>query len=286
MGKKKRHCAWNKGLTGKEYLKHFREGKTWNKDLNGEEYLKHFREGKTWNKGLTKETNKSLMKISRGMQGVPRKEETKRKLRIHFLGKTYEERFGRQKSEEIKGKLSKVHLGEKQDKEWVKKRTTKGGETLRRRWAKGELRHPRLGKSHSIEAREKIKKSRKLRVYKTKNTSIEIKIQEFLKQLGIEFFTHFYIKDIRNKYRCDIFIPVQDGILQRIVIECDGDYWHGNPEIFLDEKLTEKIIKQREIDDTRTKQLIEKGYNVLRIWENEIKRITLNNFEERLKNVF
>ena len=85
-----------------------------------------------------------------------------------------------------------------------------------------------------------------------KDTSIEIRIQGFLKELGIEFFTHQYMK-IEHGYQCDILIPSM-----KLVIECDGNYWHKYPI-------------GMEIDHLRTSELIEKGFKVLRLWESEIK---------------
>jgi len=55
-----------------------------------------------------------------------------------------------------------------------------------------------------------------------------------------------------------------------LVIECDGDYWHKYPT-------------GTEIDHIRTKELIEKGFKVLRLWENEIKPMTINKFMEVIK---
>ena len=55
-----------------------------------------------------------------------------------------------------------------------------------------------------------------------------------------------------------------------LVIECDGDYWH-------------KYLVCREIDNIRTGELIQKGFKVLRLWEREIKVMSLNDFEKRLR---
>ena len=52
--------------------------------------------------------------------------------------------------------------------------------------------------------------------------------------------------------------------------ECDGDYWHKYP-----------IGKN--IDKFRNKELIEKGFKVLRLWEHEIREIQLKDFEEMLR---
>ena len=95
-------------------------------------------------------------------------------------------------------------------------------------------------------------------------TKIEIKIQTYLKELGIEFFTHEYIKEIRHSYQCDIFIPSLN-----MVIECDGDYWHKYPT-------------GTELDHIRTKELIEKGFKVLRLWEREINKMSVEDFKNRI----
>ena len=97
-----------------------------------------------------------------------------------------------------------------------------------------------------------------------KDTSIEVKIQDYLKDLGIPFFTHQYMK-IEHGYQCDILIPSLN-----IVIEADGDYWHKYPI-------------GRNIDKIRTEELIEKGFKVLRLWECEIKKLTKDEFEVLIK---
>lgn len=111
---------------------------------------------------------------------------------------------------------------------------------------------------------KKFMEFRKKQILPKKDTSIEKKIQGFLKQLGIEFFTHQYIKEIEHSYQCDILIPSMN-----MVIECDGDYWHKYP-IGLEK------------DRIRTKELIEKGFRVLRLWECEIKELDLSKFKRRL----
>jgi len=138
-----------------------------------------------------------------------------------------------------------------------------------------------LKENFSDDQKQFMRELRIKQIFPKKDSSIEVKIQDFLKQLGIEFFTHQYIK-IEHGYQCDILLPKQKGINQKIIIECDGDYWHGNKEIFKDEKLTERIIKQREIDNKRTKELLKQGFKVFRLWENEIKVMKLNDFKNRL----
>jgi len=113
-----------------------------------------------------------------------------------------------------------------------------------------------------------------------KDTKIEVKIQNYLKQLGIEFYTHQYIQEIEHGYHCDILIPIQEGINQKTIIECDGIYWHGHPVKYPNPNESQK--QQIETDKTRTKELIEEGYRVIRLWENDIKKLSPNKLKEKL----
>lgn len=105
-----------------------------------------------------------------------------------------------------------------------------------------------------------IKIGRAKQITPIKDTKIEIKIQNFLKQLGIEFFTHHHM-NIKHSYQCDILIPSMN-----LVVECDGTYWHRYPI-------------GRDIDHIRTSELIGKGFRVLRLWEFEINKMTIDKFK-------
>ncbi len=123
------------------------------------------------------------------------------------------------------------------------------------------------GIPHTLKHKLKLRETRKKQITPTKDTSIEVKIQDYLKKLNVDFFTHQYMKDIKHGYQCDIFIPVMD-----LIIECDGDYWHKYPI-------------GRDIDNIRTKELIDKGFKVLRLWEREIKEMSINEFKEKLETM-
>ena len=127
-----------------------------------------------------------------------------------------------------------------------------------------EIAKKQIRKKHTVEAKIKIKKARATQVLPIKDTTIEIKLQDFLKQLKIKYLTHKYMK-IKHGYQCDIFIPSMN-----LVIECDGDYWHKYPV-------------GNDIDHVRTSELIKNGFNVLRLWEFEIKSITINEFKIKLQ---
>jgi len=211
----------------------------------------------TWNKGLKgygageknafygkKHSPEILEKIrlsslgripwNKGKTGVY-SEETKKRMSHHKLkGRTHEEIYGTQGAKERKELMSKKMMG-----------------------------HPVNQKT-----RDAVRKNRATQKFPFKDSSIELFVQNLLKQLGINFYAHHYISDIEHKYRCDIYIP---NI--KTVLECDGDYWHGNPDKYL--SLNEHQKKQKERDNLRTKELIDNGYRVIRIWENKIKQLSL-----------
>lgn len=145
-----------------------------------------------------------------------------------------------------------------------------------------------LGMKHTPESIRKIKKARAKQKFPLKDSSIEIKIQEFLSRLHIEYFTHKYISEITHSYQCDIFIPKQKGINQKTInqktiIECDGCYWHGC--LICNSNHHTLSLEKKEIDKIRTKELIEKGFRVIRLWEHEIRPMTIKQFEGRLNDI-
>ncbi len=82
-------------------------------------------------------------------------------------------------------------------------------------------------------------------------TSIERLIYEQLDQRGINFEKQIIIN---GKFRVDVYLPKH-----RIIIECDGDYWHNLPR-----------VKAR--DKSRNAYLKKCRYQVFHFWEHQIKQ--------------
>jgi very-short-patch-repair endonuclease len=95
------------------------------------------------------------------------------------------------------------------------------------------------------------------------NTSIEYKFEEFLIENKIEYKAQFRIYHA-NRFKVFDFCLKQFNLL----IEIDGDYWHGNPDFFPDLNSTQ--LKNITNDIFKTQLAIEKGYDVIRFWENNI----------------
>ena len=113
-----------------------------------------------------------------------------------------------------------------------------------------------------------------IRVSKRRNsvlfTEPERKVQYILSELNIPFTTHERPL-VGSNYEVDIMLN------NKICIEIQGDYWHGNPKLFPVLDITQQIHKQR---DEIKKNLLEKqGYRVIYFWESDI-----NTDLENIKN--
>jgi len=223
-------------------------------------------------KGIYVRTEKTRHTLSEAMKDRPCSKETRRKLSSLRLGTKHPH------SEETKRKISLANMGKKHP---LSEKTKRKISNANKENAKHNVNYGMKGKHPTNETLKKMSEAQKgkpwtkehiknFRKYREKqifprfDTSIEIKIQNFLIQLGIEFFTHKYM-NIKHGYQCDIFIPSMN-----LVIECDGDYWHSYPT-------------GKEIDHIRTQELIEKGFKVLRLWERNINNMNLNDFKEQIQ---
>lgn len=255
-----------------------------------------FAEGKTniWNKGLKlppiSESHKKI--ISEANKGKIMKESTKEKIRCFFKNKSYKERYGEERARTIIEKIRISKLGTKMSIESSnKKRNYKsplernlkisnfmiGKQKSKEHIEKASINRIKTCKERGYYFTDETKNFMKLKRANQKNTfisKIELKVRDFLEQLQIEYFTHKYMH-IEHGYQCDIMIPSI-----KTIIECDGDYWHGNPIIYQEEELTERQKKQRKNDEIRTLELEKKGYTVIRFWESDI-----NNCPEKIINI-
>ena len=108
---------------------------------------------------------------------------------------------------------------------------------------------------------------------------IETIVYDYLKKLNID--VKFSIILGYNQYD----FGVKD---KRILIEIDGDYWHGNPLLYNIEgtddkrKLNNEQLDKIEKDIKKNKFALEHNFKLIRIWENEIND---GSFIEKLKDI-
>lgn len=96
---------------------------------------------------------------------------------------------------------------------------------------------------------------------KKKGTQIEVAMEEFLKSLGVEFFSQHAFPRVCIP---DFYVP-----RKKVAIFCDGDYWHKYPH-------------GTERDHRQSKELTSLGVTVFRVWEREIKGKTERDWKGEL----
>lgn len=112
---------------------------------------------------------------------------------------------------------------------------------------------------HPDEWQEHLKKLNQghQKIQRDKPSKLEIKLRRYLDELGVDYEPSALLKD---KFIVDIRIG-------DLIIEADGDFWHGHPRF---EPLSERQKAQQKRDASRNKYLTTCGYTVIRIWESDM----------------
>lgn len=104
---------------------------------------------------------------------------------------------------------------------------------------------------------------------------LETKGYEILDSIGCDYRKQYFLE---NLYAVDAYIPSH-----RIVIEFDGDYWHGNPAKYRREGTVPQVeskkfrplnkvqLNHMRIDKSKNTFFQNRGYMVLRFWESDVK---------------
>ena len=101
---------------------------------------------------------------------------------------------------------------------------------------------------------------------KLKNGPLERVVQKELRSMGLRFRCH-----LKALPGCPDIVFKK----QRLVVFIDGDFWHGWRFPAWEHKLNrfwrEKIHANRARDNRNFRRLRSKGWNVIRIWEHQLK---------------
>lgn len=185
--------------------------------------------------------------------------------------------FGKILPEETKRKISNAHTGKKMSKEFRRKQS----ERMKKRFCNPEL-NPSYGKpawnrgltQNTDQRVAKYAKARLNQILPKKDTKPERILQEELRDRQIDGWEkHVPIEGV-----CQPDITFHD---QKIVVFVDGVYWHGCPKYF--EKLNRIQVKARKRDLLVNQLLKERGWTVIRFWEDEIIKNVPSCVDELLK---
>lgn len=185
-------------------------------------------------------------------KGRKRSEEEKQKIR--------ESNKKTAQTPEVKAKRSEATKKNWQNPEYREHHT----ERMKSRWKtdknyRNKMLKIQHNKKNSDETKERMSKAR-IKYYKEhpdslfslKPTSIELKVKEQLDMIGVRYIQQKRINDGNRNYFLDFYIPSL-----RLVVECNGDYWHNLPE----KKERDKALKEY-VEST--------GRRIIFIWEHEI----------------
>lgn len=166
----------------------------------------------------------------------------------HSLSKEWKENIslsmvGIKRSEETKKKMSKYQSNRSKEHEM------KFRESWKKQWNSLTKAQQLERLSNWLEAGHKAV----VKSFSLKPSSIEIKVAKQLDEIGIRYIQQKHISNgVRNFY-LDFYIPSL-----KLVVECNGDYWHNLP----DKKVRDKELKEY-VEST--------GRKIIFIWEHEIK---------------
>lgn len=119
-------------------------------------------------------------------------------------------------------------------------------------------------------------------------SKIHVKVEELLNELNISYKS----EDTRNLFEKDGYSPRPDIVIDslKIVIEINGDYWHGNPMLYKSNDIICKWGGNVEVKDIwehdkkRKEQVESFGYRVIVLWESFInKELTKDKLWNMLK---
>lgn len=156
--------------------------------------------------------------------------------------------------------------------------------------------HPWMGKKHTEDSKKKISVNRmgkpngwkgkklsqahKAKISKTRierglakgyknpmkyktNTSIERLVAKALDEANIQYTQQFFLVTDRKTYSYDFKIKSEP-----LLIEVDGDYWHGGPGCKSHFYMVEQVRKN---DKNKDEAAEKAGYKVVRIWGSEVR---------------
>jgi hypothetical protein len=188
---------------------------------------------------------------------------------------------GKKLSQEVINKCTESRLKNTKERGYYWPKETREKFSIKRQGEK----NPFYGKTHSVEYKSILSKKgkeiaahnlinnpnrttwcrlgalatgKKLRL-KRFTSQPEIKMCEILSRLGHKYIHHYSVINIEHKYIADFYL-----LDNHTILEIDGKYWHNYPNL-------------RELDKIRNRELKEAGYNLIRLWDDEVS-------EELLKN--
>ena len=185
-------------------------------------------------------------------------------------------------SDEHKNKISNSHKG-KIVSEDTKQKISNSSKGISRNKGK----QPMLGKKHSFCTKKQMSEKAKISFDKGERPQIAQKgIKRSLETIEkifakrpmnkLEKFVSSILDENNIEYHFQYFLKTKDGTCKsydfkikdtNILLEIDGDYWHGGPGV---NKHFYKLEEVKENDILKNQIATENGFSLIRIWESNI----------------
>lgn len=212
--------------------------------------------------------SKHCSNLKTGIVFGPMSDETKKKLsedRKQKYANGWAPRVGKLHSEETKQKIGIANkenysipqnhplYGKHHSQEAKEKMSST---RITRELSKGEN-NPMFGKTHTPEAIKKIFSNRKM-------NKLEKIVADELDRAKIPYYFQYFITEDGVCKSYDFKIKTKP-----LIIEVDGDFWHGNPN---QSNHHIHVNKTRKNDKLKDEIAMKRGYKVIRLWESDIKK--------------
>lgn len=233
--------------------------------------------------GVYERTESHRSIISKGLTGRKLSEEHKRNLckactnRVytkeyrHNLSKAQKRRWAKlTKEERLKCMLPMIKASQERWDRMNKEERRKFCEPRIRAGAKGaqkadRQRWARMTKEERSQALKKFQEVGTKAALKANPSSIEKAIWKVLNKMKIEY--KIQVSFNNGKFIVDIYIPDQ-----RLIIECNGDYWHNLP-------------RRKERDKKLKEYAISNDYKLIELWEDDIRKNAKQALENGLREL-
>lgn len=91
--------------------------------------------------------------------------------------------------------------------------------------------------------------------------------RDFLDKLGVKYDWQFEAPDIGRFFDYAVY-PQNGGIL---LIEVDGSYYHADPRVVEEGKMSRMHKRNKRVDELKDKWALMHGIPIIRIWEKDIR---------------
>jgi very-short-patch-repair endonuclease len=172
-------------------------------------------------------------------------------------GATVSEESRRKMGELYKDRLANGQVHGRKGKTFSAESRKKMSESAKRNASRYDYVNPMQGKTHSAESIKKIFSHRKM-------NKLEKLVADVLDANQIQYTFQFFINKGGTCKSYDF--KLKDS---NLIIEIDGDFWHGNCSSKVKFDNYEEVQKN---DQLKSSLAAENGYKLIRLWESDIKK--------------